>query len=649
MADAPAPSSGGWPLPVRITPEARRLRQQLLALALALVVLSGSLVALALSQQRVQALDAGRRLNESLALVVEAQAASAVQAVDQRLQLTAQGLALLEVTKDLSDAAVRALLREHVAALTFVRAIWVLDAQGRVRHAPDASAVGLQLADREFFQVYVRNPRAGFYLGAPVRSRTTGRWLISAARPLYDAKGTFAGVVVAGLDPPYFDRLWQALDLGPNGAVALLRRDGVLLMRSPFLEQAMGQSFASSELFSQRVPALSSGSYLGASPVDGQQRLNSYRSLMGNPELLVLVARSSDAVLAPWRQQAVLAGSIWATAAIVVGLLFSLLDRAWRQRLLAAADARQMAERLTLATDAAGIGVWDWDLQHDRWQGSPTWYTILGLRPDAGPGDRQRALDNVHPDDRAAVAAKIQAALDGANTPYAYEARMQHADGSMRWMQVAGRVLARDTDGKATRLLGVRIDITERQKLMQQLQASEARFRAFFEQAAVGVAHVSLDGSFVLVNQRFADITGRSRAALQACTFQQITHPDDLATDLDQVQRLQAGEITTYSLEKRYRRPDASLVWVNLTVSMVRDATGTPLHFVSVVEDITARKQAEHKLLEQLAELRRWHTAMLGRELRTIEVKREVNTLLAAAGQPARYFFDEPSAAEPST
>ncbi len=628
-------------------PEVRKLRRQLLALAIGLVLLSGLLVVLWLGQQRTQALDSGQRLNESLARVVEAQAASAVQAVDQRLQLAAQGLALLEAAGGSNETRVRALLREQAAALPFVRSIWVLDAQGRVRHAPDASAVGMQLADREFFQAYLRDPQAGFHLGSPVRSRTTGKWLISAARPLRSASGAFAGVVVAGLDPPYFDGLWNALDLGPESVVALLRRDGMLLIRSPFLESAMNRRLAIPKLQSLAALAPAIGRYSGPSPVDGQQRLTAYRSLAEQPDLLVLVARSADTVLAPWRQQAWVVGSIWAAAAAVVGLLFVALERAWRQRLLVAALARETAERLTLATEVATIGVWDWDIEHDRWQASPTWYTMLGLSPEYGPGDRARALDTVHPDDRAMVAARIQAVLDRVDVTYGYEARMQHADGSLRWVEVAGRVTARDAAGKPTHLMGTRIDITERQQLLQRLQAGEARFRGLFEQAAVGVAHVTLDGSFALVNQRFADITGRSRAALQACSFQHITHPDDLASDVDQVRRLQAGEIATYAMEKRYLLPDGSQVWVNLTVSLVRDTAGAPLHFVSVVEDITARKRAEQTLLDQLAELRRWHAAMLGRELRTLEVKGEVNALLAAAGQPARYPSAETPSADP--
>jgi PAS domain S-box-containing protein len=443
-------------------PEVRKLRRHLLALATGLVLVSGVLVALALAEQRTQELESGHRLNESLTRVVEAQVISAVQAVDQRLQLTAQGLALLEAVGQSSDSSIRALLREQSEALPFVRSIWWIDSRGRVLHAPDAGAVGLQVADREFFQAYLRDPHTGFHLSAPVRSRVTGLWLISAARPLRSANGAFAGVLVAGLDPPYFDRLWQAMDLGPDSAVALLRRDGTLLMRSPWLESALGHTFDSSALFSQRLAQQANGRYLGPSPVDGRQRLNAYRSLAGPPQLLVLVARSADTVLAPWRRAVLLAGSIWAVASAVVGLLFVALERAWHQRLLADAEARLMAERLTLATDAAGIGVWDWDLQNDRWQASPTWYTLLGLVPDPGPGDRQRAIDTVHPDDRAAVAAKIQAMLDGADLPYGYEARMRHADGSLRWVQVTGRVMARGATGKPTRLLGTRIDITER-------------------------------------------------------------------------------------------------------------------------------------------------------------------------------------------
>ena len=617
--------------------EVRKLRRHLLWLALGLMLVSGLLVITVLVQQRAQALDSGKRLNESLARVAEVQAASAIKAVDQQLQLTVQGLALLDAAGNATNANVRALLGQQAAALPFVRAIWWLDAQGRVLHAPEASTVGLQLADRDFFQASLRDPQADLYLGSPVRSRATGQWLISAARPLRSASGAFAGVLVAGLDPPYFARLWQTLDLGTDGVVVLLRRDGQLMLRSPHSDAAMGQRLALPGLQDLSGPLPDGGHYSGSSPVDGRNRLAAWRRLADPPDLLVLVARSEGTVLAPWRQQALLAGSIWSVSVIVVGLLLFALERSWRQRLRAAAQERQTAAWLALATEAANIGVWDWDVEHDRWHASPTWYSMLGQSRKHGPDDHMRALDAVHPDDLDMVAASLQAVLDGAAGTCFYQTRVQHADGAIRWVEIAGQVTGRDAAGKPTHLIGTRIDTTKHQQLLQQLQAGEARFRSLFELAAVGVAHVTLEGAFALVNQRFADITGRSRAALQACSFQQITHADDIDTDLDHVRRLLAGDITTYAMEKRYWRPDQSLVWVNLTVSLVRDAAGSPLHFISAVEDITDRKQAERTLQDQLTELQRWHSAMMGRELRTAEMKREVNALLAAAGQPARY------------
>lgn len=122
---------------------------------------------------------------------------------------------------------------------------------------------------------------------------------------------------------------------------------------------------------------------------------------------------------------------------------------------------------------------------------------------------------------------------------------------------------------------------------------ADRRFAATFEQAAVGMAHVAPDGSFTLVNDRFCEIAGYSREELRAGGFQQITHPDDLDTDLSHLRDLVEGQIRSYAMEKRYIRRDGTIVWVNLTVSLVRHADGTPDFFVSVIEDISARKIAE--------------------------------------------------------
>ena len=128
------------------------------------------------------------------------------------------------------------------------------------------------------------------------------------------------------------------------------------------------------------------------------------------------------------------------------------------------------------------------------------------------------------------------------------------------------------------------------------LRESEEINQATFDQAAVGIAHVGIDGRWLRVNDRFCAIVGYPREDLLRMTFQDITHPDDLETDLEYVSQVLSGEIKTYSMKKRYFRKDLSLVWVNLTVSLVRNSKGEPRHFISVLEDVTERKQAEHTL-----------------------------------------------------
>ncbi|MCK4784403.1 MAG: PAS domain S-box protein, partial [Desulfobacteraceae bacterium] len=128
------------------------------------------------------------------------------------------------------------------------------------------------------------------------------------------------------------------------------------------------------------------------------------------------------------------------------------------------------------------------------------------------------------------------------------------------------------------------------------ISKSEERFKATFEQAAVGIAQVDQDGRFLHINQRFCDIVGYSQDEMLERTFQDITHPDDLDTDLDHVRQVLTGKVDTYSIEKRCFRKNGEIVWANLTVSLLREDTGEPRWFVAIVEDITERKRAEESL-----------------------------------------------------
>ncbi len=142
-----------------------------------------------------------------------------------------------------------------------------------------------------------------------------------------------------------------------------------------------------------------------------------------------------------------------------------------------------------------------------------------------------------------------------------------------------------DLDGKPY-VIVTQMDITETKKLERQLAAT-------FNQAGVGIAHVSPEGKWLRVNRKIGEIVGYSEDELLNISFQQITHVDDLERDIELLHKMLEQEIDQYSLEKRYIKKDGSTVWVNLTVALVWKPTGEPDFFISIIEDINARKMAE--------------------------------------------------------
>jgi two-component system cell cycle sensor histidine kinase/response regulator CckA len=159
------------------------------------------------------------------------------------------------------------------------------------------------------------------------------------------------------------------------------------------------------------------------------------------------------------------------------------------------------------------------------------------------------------------------------------------------------------SDGTVSKMAMIQ-DVTERKLSEMALRDSEERFRSTFEQAAVGICHVAPDGRFIRVNQKLCDILGYTSADLLSRTFQEITHPDDLEADLSYVKQILQGRIQSYSMEKRYIRNDGSHLWASLTVSPAREPDGSPKYFISVVEDISYRKEAEEAVRESEAQYR---------------------------------------------
>jgi PAS domain S-box-containing protein len=133
----------------------------------------------------------------------------------------------------------------------------------------------------------------------------------------------------------------------------------------------------------------------------------------------------------------------------------------------------------------------------------------------------------------------------------------------------------------------------------EMLRESEERFRSAFQYSAIGMALVAADGKWLRVNSKLSAILGHSEDELLTKTFQDITHPDDLRIDLDYVRKILDGETETCTLEKRYLHKDGNIIWALEAKALIRDSAGAPLYFISQIEDITERRQAQENLLKQ--------------------------------------------------
>jgi PAS domain S-box-containing protein len=161
-----------------------------------------------------------------------------------------------------------------------------------------------------------------------------------------------------------------------------------------------------------------------------------------------------------------------------------------------------------------------------------------------------------------------------------------------------------DEQNDLVQIQGFVLDETERVMVEQTLRNSVEQFRQVFEEGPVGMMLVKLDGEILKVNIAFCGMVGYPEAELRRISFDGVTHPDDVGKDIERIQLLAKGEISNYKTEKRFLTREGNVIWGLLTVSVVREADGSPLYVVRIIEDITARKRGEEELEQSLSVLR---------------------------------------------
>ena len=572
---------------------------------LALAVLTGALLAYALLYLRESALRSGSELTDSLSRVIAEQTERTLQSVDQTLQLAIIRIETLRAAGQLDERSGRAALRSELKDLPFLRAMWVLDAEGRIILDSDEGTLGAVMADRPYFQAFMRAPDTEFFIGPALRSRTTGTWMMSVARPLRGADGSVRAVLAGAVEPPYFEQLWRGIDLGSDGAVALYQRGGQLIARSPGNEALLGKDYSRLPLFTQYLPQATQGTFIRESGFDGVLRVIAYRQLPTYPDLVVAVGSGYREMLAPWRRFAALTGAVWLAAVLMAFGLTLQVGRHARTREESEQRLRQLADampQIVFATDRQG-GV--------TFVGK-RWAEMTGRPAEEALGSRWQQL--VHPADLQAMQARVAEGLSS-GLQLEHEYRLLCKDGSYRWHLL--RAAPVPGPAGAVSWIGSATDIDELKQAQDRLRAQTEELHIASRLTRMGHWRAELASQRVTLSPEAAavlDLPPDVEPTMQEI-FAMVA-PQSLPRTLQAFNAcIEAGE--AFDMETEVITGTGRHVWLRSVGEAVRDDAGHTIAIQGGQQDITLRvlmmeeiRRLNASLEERIAE----RTAQLTRQ-----------------------------------
>jgi diguanylate cyclase (GGDEF)-like protein/PAS domain S-box-containing protein len=534
------------------------------------VVLGSLLLLLAvLTLLRVYAMQASERETASLALLIEEKVERIVQVVD---------LTLLDVAGDIRNNRQRPyfdaewmheLLRARLLRMPYVRAIWVLDPRGRIIYDSDTGNLGYDLSDRDYFTAHQRRNDTGLFIGNPVISRSVGEWFVSLSRAQRAVDGTLENVIVAAFNSRYFAELWQGVDVGEHGSIAVLSSDGTLMLRSPSVPEMMHKSFADTSAFKEYLPRLSAFTYTGHSVVDGVERIMSFRVVHDYPRLIVFTGLSVNEALAQWRRFSAISVGAWLTAMLVLGALTHFLARALQGRHFAEQQVDALARfPLEDPSPILRIGA-DGAIQYANPPAMALRTTVLAETGGESRAQWKALIDSAI---RSAPGAMLEADLAGKS--YAFTAAP---------VTQAGYVNLYATD--VTELKRVQRALEETLHLFHQLAAKIPE--------AFWVSEVGSD-QLLYSSPGWETITGRSPPGDCRELFD-VLHPDDRDAAKAMIKPTAPAAVDH---EFRIQRTDGATRWVRVQTFDIQNEAGEVYRTAGVAEDITERKAVEERLLE---------------------------------------------------
>ena len=582
----------------------RRFRAEWLVASISLVFL-GIVLAAALYRERslVEA-------HESDRLQVHA------RVVDENLirQLEGVNNALAGVRNELeqtgtaaAEAATAGRLKLLSDAMPGVRTMTILDARGVIVASSRAELLGRNSSHRDFFTTPRARPdRSVLYVSTPFRS-PLGPFVIALGRVLTDARGEFAGVVVATLDPEYFGVVLRSVHYAPDMRASIAHGDGQVFVNTPLVEQALGMNLAKpGSMFTRHQQSGQTASLMtGRVLATGEDRMMAIRTLtradlhMDKP-MVAAVSRELSAIYLPWRDEALRFGLVYALVVLGsgLGLHFSQRRRLALDRLeaLAATARQQGAERVELALRGADLGLWDLQVPGNHLVVNARERQLLGYAADDElPMEDWRQL--IHAEDWPALDAALQPHLRGETEAYECEHRLQHKDGHWIWVFCRGMIVERDAASAPLRIVGTHLDITERkrtdaelERTLVKLQRSEEQLRQVTDNLPALVSRFDREHRFRFANLAYRDWLGVEPASLLGRSLQEVYGEPTYKRIRHHLDAALAGERVVY--ERELATPHGPR-HVEVTLIPERGSDGAVRGVYGLINDLTARHETE--------------------------------------------------------
>lgn len=282
------------------------------------------------------------------------------------------------------------------------------------------------------------------------------------------------------------------------------------------------------------------------------------------------------------------------TPAFLLAMVVDITQRKRAEESLSRAQAEIVESecRLRLVTDTIPQLAWSTREDGEVEFCNKRWLDYTGLTEEKARGWGWTTV--IHPEDLEGLKALWRKALKE-KTPAEAEARMRRADGAYRWFLIRGVPLV-DKDGRVVKWYGTNTDIEDRKQAERALADSQERWRAVFENSAIGVALTDMEGRFIATNSAYQKMLGYSEEELRGLSFLDVTHEDYRESNWDLVKQLQCGDRAQFQIEKQYRRKDGSPVWVRNNVSLVPGTETMPRFIMALSEDVTERKRFEEQV-----------------------------------------------------